>query len=312
MGRRHKKGSAVVGIYVEIFIRGSIDEIWEKTQTPQLHQRWDMRFTEITYLPHSDEQPQRFLYSTRIGFGLRICGEGETVAAREDPQGQRTSSLKFWSDDPKSLIREGTGYWQYVPHHDGVRFLTWYDYRTRFGWPGQVFDNMIFRPLIGWATAWSFDRLRLWIEQGIDPAVSLQRSLVYSMARLTVAFVWLYHGLIPKLLFHHPDELAILAQSGLSPEAAQLALNVIGVVEIAFALILLAVWRNRKLLLLNIGLMLLALVGVAVNAPSFLIAAFNPVTLNICMIALAIIGCLSGYDLPSASACLRKPPEREE
>ena len=25
---------------------------------------------------------------------------------------------------------------------------------------------------MGWATAWSFDRLRLWLEEGIDPATS--------------------------------------------------------------------------------------------------------------------------------------------
>jgi hypothetical protein len=36
-----------------------------------------------------------------------------------------TSALKFWSTDPKSLIKEGSGYWQYIPTARGVRFLTW-------------------------------------------------------------------------------------------------------------------------------------------------------------------------------------------
>ena len=79
-----------------------------------------------------------------------------------------------------SLIREGSGYWRYVPTGDGIRFLTWYDYRTRFGPFGRVIDRLIFRPLMGWATAWSFDRLRLWIERGIDPALSMQRSLAHA------------------------------------------------------------------------------------------------------------------------------------
>jgi hypothetical protein len=48
-----------MGIYVEIFIRGQLDDVWEKTQTPELHQRWDLRFTKIAYLPLT--QPQRFL-----------------------------------------------------------------------------------------------------------------------------------------------------------------------------------------------------------------------------------------------------------
>jgi hypothetical protein len=52
-----------------------------------------------------------------------------------------------------SLIREGSGYWKYVPVPDGVRFLTWYDYEVRFGRLGRAVDAAAFRPLIGWATA---------------------------------------------------------------------------------------------------------------------------------------------------------------
>ena len=47
-----------------------MDDLWRLTQTPELHRRWDLRFTDIEYLPRPDEaEPQRFLYATRIGFG---------------------------------------------------------------------------------------------------------------------------------------------------------------------------------------------------------------------------------------------------
>ena len=59
-----------------------------------------------------------------------------------------------------------------MPVDGRVRFLTRYDYETRFGPVGRLVDRLIFRPLIGWATAWSFARLRLWLEDGIDPGVS--------------------------------------------------------------------------------------------------------------------------------------------
>ena len=73
-------------IYVQIDIAGTLDRTWELTQTPELHQRWDLRFTEIRYLPRADPaEPQRFLYATRIGFGLRIRGEGESVGTRDGP-----------------------------------------------------------------------------------------------------------------------------------------------------------------------------------------------------------------------------------
>ena len=170
-----------MSIYVEILIHGSMDDLWQKTQEPKLHERWDLRFSQIDYLPRLPGEPQKFLYSTRIGAGLRISGEGESTGERDDLSGQRTSALKFWSKDPKSLIEVGSGYWQYTPNENGIRFLTSYDYRTRFGLVGKIADTLVFRPLIGWATAWSFDRLRLWIEQGVSPEVSRDRALIYGL-----------------------------------------------------------------------------------------------------------------------------------
>ena len=170
-------------IYVEILMPAQMEKLWEATQTPEQHERWDLRFSSIDYLPRPDPaMPQQFLYTTRIGFGLAILGKGETVGSKEDANGCRTSALKFWSGQPISLIERGSGYWKYEPTVNGIRFLTEYTYQTRFGPLGAFFDRLLFRPLMGWATAWSFDRLRLWLEEGIDPAVSLERSLVYSIA----------------------------------------------------------------------------------------------------------------------------------
>ena len=81
-----------MSIYVERFIRADLERVWRHTQTPALHARWDLRFTDIRYLPRPDPAaPQRFRYETRLGFGLRIRGEGETVAVRTDAAGRRTS-----------------------------------------------------------------------------------------------------------------------------------------------------------------------------------------------------------------------------
>lgn len=298
-----------MSIYVEARIRGSLDELWRLTQTPDLHACWDLRFTDIEYLPRPDpDQPQQFRYSTRIGFGLAVRGLGETVGEKDGINGERTSALKFWSDDPKSLIREGAGYWRYVPTDDGIRFFTSYDYRVRFGLIGRVFDRLVFRPLIGWATAWSFDRLRLWIEQGIDPAVSLQRSLIHGVARSTVAFVWAYQGIAPKLLGPHPEELNLIQQAGISEANAPACAQLLGVSEVVFALVLLIAFHRRWPLLLTIILMIAATIAVAIHSSPFLLAAFNPVTLNVAVIALSSIGLVACRDLPSARRCLRKKP----
>ena len=188
-------------------------------------------------------------------------------------------------------------------------FLTWYDYETRFGPIGKVLDKCLFRSLLGWATAWSFDRLRLWIEHGIPPEVSRDRTIVYSIARATVAFTWLYHGLFPKLLYHDAIELDLVRRVGTPVSRLMMAVNVAGWAEIFFAALLLVLWRHKWPLWLTVVLMLIGIPVVAVSAPAYLGAAFNPVTLNLGLAALAAIGLIAGRDLPTATRCSRKPSQ---
>jgi hypothetical protein len=124
----------MAAIFVEILVRAPMEKLWTHTQNPDLHERWDLRFSHIEYLPKEHAAaPQRFRYVTRIGFGLEVSGEGESVGETNLEDGSRSSALKFSSRDPRSIIREGSGYWKYIPTDEGIRFLTWYDYRTRFG-----------------------------------------------------------------------------------------------------------------------------------------------------------------------------------
>ena len=300
-----------MSIYVEIIIRSEIDELWEKTQEPKLHQRWDLRFSVIDYLPRQPGEAQRFTYTTQIGAGVRIEGAGESTGERNDLNGQLTSALKFWSDDPKSLIEMGSGYWKYIPTTDGIRFITWYDYRTRFGALGHFTDRLFFRPLLGWATAWSFDRLRLWIEKGILPETSRERMLSFALSRLIVAFVWFYHGLVPKLINRNPDELKMLRDAGIASPELLKVVSLLGYMEICLGLILVIFWKSRWPLWFTITAMFLATLGVAITSPIYLTGAFNPLTLNLTVAALALVGLLNGTYLPTARNCRRKPPENE-
>jgi hypothetical protein len=169
------------GLYVETYVRGSIDELWVRTQDPVQHARWDLRFSEIVQLPSPPGGPQQFRYAVRLP-GRTIAGVGVSVGERERADGGRTSSLRFSSPDPWSPIRSGGGYWRYVPGPDGVRFLTGYDYQP--GVQGRWVDRALVRPLMGWLTAWSFDRLRLWVEQGLEPEVSGRRSVAVGAGRV--------------------------------------------------------------------------------------------------------------------------------
>lgn len=276
---------------------------------PELHERWDLRFTRILYLPKRGEsEPQRFRYATRIGFGIEIAGEGESIGERDLANGIRSSALKFNSIDPRSLILEGGGYWKYIPTAEGIRFLTQYDYRTRFGALGGLIDRLAFRPLMGWATAWSFDRLRLWLEEGVDPTQLIRQTLVHGLSRFGLAFVFAYHGLVPKIFLPQADEIAMLREAGLGAMRPEAILPAVGLAELLLSCCLLFCWHRRWPSLVSLALMALATVGVAINSPRYLGHAFNPVSLNLAVACLAIIDLIAVSRLPTARRCSRRPP----
>jgi hypothetical protein len=128
--------------------------------------------------------------------------------------------------------------------------------------------------------------LRLWAETGLTPESTRRLSLIHGVARISLAAIWFWHGLVPKLLFHHVDEQAMLVQAGLSIRL----LPSLGVLEIVFALIILGSWRWRYIFPINILIMVLATLGVAHSSPKYIRAAFNPVTLNLSVISLSLAG----------------------
>ena len=164
-----------------------------------------------------------------------------------------------------------------------------------------------FVPLIGWATAWSFDRLRLWAETGQSPETSRDLSAIHAIARVVLAFVLLWHGLVPKLLFHNIDERIMLSQAGLAPHW----LSWIGSGEILLGLLVLFTWNRRSIFLFGGALMVLATLTVSIKSPAYLRAAFNPITLNLAVLALCIVGWISSHSLPSARRCLRVDPRTQ-
>jgi len=295
-------------IYVERLIDAPMEALWNATQTPDVHERWDLRFTEIRYLPRSaPSEPQRFLYATRIGFGVRIAGEGESVGQSER-NGDRTSALRFWSNDGKSLIRKGSGYWRYSPTDNGVRFITQYDYDTRFGAAGRALD-LAFRPLLGWATAWSFDRLRLWLERGVEPSAMLERSLIHWVGRGSLAFIWLYHGIVLKLLAP-AGEIDLAVRIGAPISVAPALVLAAAIVEIALGLGIVALRDARVLLVLSSALAVGLAVVTGALVPQLIVAPFQPITLGVAMVGLAAVALLADRDLPQARRCLRAPPSK--
>jgi len=161
-------------IYVRIAIRAPIEKVWELTQTPEFHSRWDLRFSSIRPTEELASGGYRFVYERRMPLHT-IRGTGTSLGERQRTDGTRTSALRFDTADRLSPLGAGRGYWRYEPQADGSTvFITGYDYAPNWG----VLDRLGVRRLVGWMTAWSFDRLRIWAETGVEPERWSTRSVL--------------------------------------------------------------------------------------------------------------------------------------
>ncbi|KOS60301.1 DoxX-like family protein [Lysinibacillus agricola] len=307
-------------IYVEVDILAPIDEAWTYTQNPKLHEQWDLRFSSITYIDKSSpEEPQRFTYETKVMPGLKVSGWGESKGEHQKEDGTKTSSLHFGTPQKISPIAEGKGYWQYIPHNKGLTFLTQYDYDVRYGKLGKLFDG-VFRPIMGWATALSFDVLKRWLEKGENPYSQYRRFFLTILISVLFCFVWLYHGLVPKIIVQHPSEVMMveellgggtsqLSDAGASKSNATQIVSWIGIAEMIFALCWLLPRGKRLLFGAQILLFPLLTMGAVLADKTIATAPFNPVTLNVALWVLSIIGFVLSKDMPSAKSCKRKRGE---
>lgn len=301
-------------IYVELDIKAKFDELWTHTQQPELHQKWDLRFSEIEYLPKEQgAKEQHFVYRTRIGFGLRIAGTG--IAAVKEPTADSCirSTLQFRSEQPISLIRQGGGYWSYAPDSNGgkVKFVTLYNYSTRFGAIGRLFDRIVFRPIFGFATAWSFDRLRIWLEESIEPSIVARHALIHYASVAGLLLMWLYMGLVPKLLFPTSGETAIMSATHLFKGHETAAVRLLGLLEIGFGLMTALAHRKAWSYRAQAIALLVLTAPVCFIEASLLSEPFNPLTTAAPMLALCAAAALTRANLPLASRCKRVPPYLE-
>lgn len=122
------------------------------------------------------------------------------------------------------------------------------------------------------------------------------------LARLALAAVFIWHGLVPKILWLSPDEVAMIAAHGLPDHplfAPPLIAAVGGAAEVLLGVALLAMWRQRWPLLLAGAVLLALLLDVVLLSPHLLIQAFNPLSTNLAALALCAVAWLA--EAPSAA-----------
>ncbi len=169
-------------IRLETVIAADLQTVWHLTQDPELHARWDARFSRIVPTEQGDDGLWRFTYERRM-LVHTIRGTGISLGSREGAGGARTSALRFTTTDGLSPLRDGRGYWRYEHVDGGVRFITGYDYEP--GW-GELFDRVVVRSLVAWMTAASFARLHPMLQRRFDVSLAGGNGCI---GRETVTFV---------------------------------------------------------------------------------------------------------------------------
>ena len=107
-------------------------------------------------------------------------------------------------------------------------------------------------------------------------------------ARIALGIVWLYEGLVPKILFVRSDELDLVERSGIWLGSPLLTLQLMGALQILFGLWLIAGWRERAAVTLATLWMCGLIVLVAAGNPGMLTDPYGALIKDVCLIACAL------------------------
>ena len=108
------------------------------------------------------------------------------------------------------------------------------------------------------------------------------------ISRIALGLVWLYEGLVPKILFLRGDELDLVRRSGLIWRTPEWTLQALGAAQIAFGIWLIAGWAERFAVAIATLWMAVLIVLVAGVNPAMLTDPYGALIKDLCLIACAI------------------------
>ena len=100
------------------------------------------------------------------------------------------------------------------------------------------------------------------------------------ISRVLLGFLFIYHGLVPKILWLSAVEVHLVSTSDLGVPA-KIVSPLAGIGEIVLGCAIIFLNKSNTPVYIAATILLLLLLFVAVASPMYLIGAFNPVTTNI-------------------------------
>jgi uncharacterized membrane protein YphA (DoxX/SURF4 family) len=111
------------------------------------------------------------------------------------------------------------------------------------------------------------------------------------VARVALGFVWIYEGLVPKVLFGalHPEQTDLVFRSGLYWSSPTATLFLMGLLQAALGVILVIGWRERGAVAAATGWMIVLIYLVAHGRPDLMTDPFGALAKDACLIACAAV-----------------------
>jgi len=116
--------------------------------------------------------------------------------------------------------------------------------------------------------------------------------MIANISRLTLVFIWFYHGLVPKIIFANEQEVLMNA-TFLPFLSKEFTLLTSGVIELVYAVLLLVFFRSKVLLYPAIGFSVVATLAILIKIPELFENAFNPFSTNLSVLSLSLINLLA-------------------
>lgn len=112
---------------------------------------------------------------------------------------------------------------------------------------------------------------------------------VHVIARSTLAFVWIYQGIVPKILRPDTGELEIFRSTGVYPGDSLTGVMALGGAQALLGAFHLVAWKSKAALWTGLAVLVVLGGGALIRRPDLFILPFNPTTLILMMVALTAI-----------------------
>jgi uncharacterized membrane protein YphA (DoxX/SURF4 family) len=107
------------------------------------------------------------------------------------------------------------------------------------------------------------------------------------VARLCLGFIWIYLGLVSKILFPVPFEQEVVRKTGLYLFSPALTIGAIGVFEIFLGIWLISGFRERLACIVTSGFILVLMILAVMVEPMLLAGPFGGMVKNAALFVLA-------------------------